>query len=662
MGPGVSLFTYPHMSNLTVSRARATRGLAAALLLALPTLLVAELPPLIPMRDFFRNPETTGYAISPNGEYLAFLAPWENRLNIHVQKIGETEATRITDRTDRDIFSYQWVNDNRLVYAIDRGGDENTRLIAVDRDGGNPLTLTPDEGVRAGIVDVLRDDPQHLIVQHNERLKQVFDVFKVDVDTGELTSLLENPGDLSSFTTDHEGVIRMAVRTNGVDTTYLYRTDADSDWEELFTTNYRDSLNVLQFTYDNEQVYALSNLDRDKLALVVYDPEANEEVEEIFVHPQVDLLGATFSDKQEKLLAVSFAVGKRYFVYFDDAFEAMMTHLQSELPDVEVRLADVSLDETKFLLRTFSDKSLGAYYHYDATTQTLTKLVEISPWLNQQHLADLEPVVYESRDGLFIHGYLMLPRGVAPENLPTVIYPHGGPWARDYWSWNATMQFLANRGYAVFEPNYRGSTGFGKRFLELGFNQLGRKMQDDKTDAVKWLIDQGIADPDRVAIYGGSYGGYAALAGLTFTPEVYAAGISYVGVSNWFTWFDAIPPYWKPYKAMIAEMFGDPENDPELMRSVSPYFHVEQIEDPLLVAQGANDPRVTKEESDQIVSALREKGIDVPYMVKTNEGHGFANEENRFDFYRAMEQFLGKHLGGRVEEGEDILSGLYEAN
>jgi dipeptidyl aminopeptidase/acylaminoacyl peptidase len=280
----------------------------------------------------------------------------------------------------------------------------------------------------------------------------------------------------------------------------------------------------------------------------------------------------------------------------------------------------------------------------------LKKLVEISPWLKEKYMADQKPITYKSRDGLTIHGYLTLPKGAVKKNFPVVINPHGGPWYRDSWGYNPEVQFLANRGYAVLQVNFRGSTGYGRKFWESSFKKWGKEMQDDITDGVKWLIKKGIADSKRIGIYGGSYGGYATLAGLAFTPDLYACGVDYVGVSSIFSWIKAFPPYWKPFLEMVYEMVGHPEKDKELLKAASPFFHVDKIKVPLFIAQGANDVRVPKAESDQMVKALKKRGIDVPYMVKENEGHGFRNEENRFDFYRAMETFLGKHLGGRVEK------------
>jgi dipeptidyl aminopeptidase/acylaminoacyl peptidase len=324
--------------------------------------------------------------------------------------------------------------------------------------------------------------------------------------------------------------------------------------------------------------------------------------------------------------------------------------LERRLPGYEVRLNGCNLDEDKCLVRTFSDRSLGAFYFYDLKSKDFRKLADVSPWLNDQDLVPMKPIKYQSRDGLTINGYLTLPKGVPARNLPVVVNPHGGPWYRDTWGYNPEVQFLANRGYAVLQVNFRGSTGYGRKFWESSFKQWGKTMQDDITDGVQWLIKQGIGDPKRVGIYGGSYGGYATLAGLVYTPDLYAVGVDYVGVSNLFTFMKSIPAYWKPYLEMLYEMIGDPEKDKDLLTAASPVFHSDKIKVPLLIAQGANDPRVNKAESDQMVEALKKRGIEVPYIVKANEGHGFGNEENRFEFYRAMEEFLGKHLGGRVEK------------
>jgi dipeptidyl aminopeptidase/acylaminoacyl peptidase len=336
---------------------------------------------------------------------------------------------------------------------------------------------------------------------------------------------------------------------------------------------------------------------------------------------------------------------ERYF--FDEETKKIYDRVQKEVGDFNVNIPWATKAEDKFIVRVYSDRSLGAYYIYDKTADKLTKIADIGPWLKEDELARMNPIEYKSRDGLTIHGYLTLPNGHTMEtakNLPVVVNPHGGPWARDSWGFNPEVQFLANRGYAVLQMNFRGSTGYGKKFWEDSFKQWGLKMQDDVSDGLKWLAGKGIVDPKRAAIYGGSYGGYATLMGIVKDPDQYSAAVDYVGVSNMFTFMNTIPPYWKPMLDMFHEMVGDPKKDSMSLASVSPVFHVDKIKTPLFIAQGANDPRVNKAESDQMVAALKKKGVTVEYMVKNNEGHGFHNEENRFDFYRAMEKFLGEHL------------------
>lgn len=607
-------------------------------------------PPLIPMKDFFKNPVKTGYSLSPNGEYLAFLQPWEKRLNVFVEKIGSGQATRVTSAKERDISGYAWKGDNRIVYVQDTGGDENYRLYAVGIDGSNPKDLTPFEKVRAQIIDRLERNENEILVGLNQRDARIHDVYRINVNTGEMKMIAENPGNYTGWGTDWDGNLRIAITTDGVNNSLLMRKTEADKFAPVVTTTFRETITPLVFTADNQQLYVATNIGRDKTAIVKYDVDNKKELEKIFEHPEVDVNNVLSSRKRRAILGVSYNTDKTQYHFIDKQRADLQKDLERRLPGYEVRLAGCNRDEDKCLVRTFTDRSLGAYYFYDLKSKDFRKLADVSPWLNDQHLSPMKPIKYQSRDGLTIHGYLTLPKGVPARNLPVVVNPHGGPWYRDQWGYNPEVQFLANRGYAVLQVNFRGSTGYGRKFWEASFKQWGKAMQDDITDGVKWLIKEGIADPKRVGIYGGSYGGYATLAGLTFTPDLYAAGVDYVGVANLFTFIKAFPPYWKPYLEMIYEMIGHPEKDKDLLTAASPVFHSKNIKVPLLIAQGANDPRVNKAESDQMVEALKARGIEVPYIVKANEGHGFSNEENRFEFYRAMEEFLGKHLGGRVEK------------
>ncbi|HZN09826.1 MAG TPA: S9 family peptidase [Pyrinomonadaceae bacterium] len=636
-------------------------ALVLQLLLVFPIAALAQkkaqsketMAPIIPLKDFFRNPTKTAYALSPNGEYLAYLQPWETRLNVFVEKIGSGKAVRVTSAKERDISGYAWKGDNRIVYIQDTGGDENYRLYAVGVDGSNPKDLTPFEKVRAQIIDRLERNENEILVGLNKRLPRVFDVYRINVNTGEMQMVAENPGNYTGWSTDWDGKLRIALTTDGVNNTLMFRNNETEKFAPVITTTFRETISPLVFTPDNKQLYVATNIGRDKTAIVKYDVETKKEIEKIYEHPEVDVTNLLTSRKRRVITGVAYVTDKQNYQFFDKDRADLQKDLERRLPGYEVRLAGCNLDEDKCLVRTFTDRSLGTYYFYDRKAKDLRKLADVSPWLNDQDLVPMKPITYQSRDGLTIHGYLTLPKGVPARNLPVVVNPHGGPWARDVWGYNPEVQFLANRGYAVLQMNFRGSTGYGRKFWEASFKQWGKAMQDDITDGVQWLIKQGIADPKRIGIYGGSYGGYATLAGVTFTPDLYAAAVDYVGVSNIFTFIESFPPYWKPYLEMVYEMVGHPEKDKDLLTAASPVFHSKNIKVPLLIAQGANDPRVKKAESDQMVAALKARGIEVPYIVKSNEGHGFSNEENRFEFYRAMEEFLGKHLGGRVEKASE---------
>ena len=614
--------------------------------------LADHIPPDLPyaVEDFFRLAERTAFQLSPDGQYIAYLAPFERRNNIHVRRIDAEEVLRITHETQRSISSFFWANYQRIVFIKDSGGDEKFQLFAVDKDGQNPRDLTPFPEVTIQIIDDLPDEEHELIIGLNKNNPQLFEPYRINIVTGELQQLATNDDPLAPITswiTDHVGKLRVALRmVGGVNEQILYRRTEEEPFAEVITTNFREGLSPLFFDFDNgDIIYTASNLGRDKIAIVRYDLLKKQEVGPvIFEHPEVDVLQLNYSRRHHVLTSVSYTTWKRQLHFFDEPRRLRYERWREALGNYEIVVASMDKAEEKFLLRTFSDRSLGAYYLFDSNTDNLQLISAVSPWLQEADMAPMQPVSYRSQDGLTVHGYLTLPIGKAAEQLPVVVNPHGGPWVRDSWVYNPEVQLLASCGYAVLQVNYRGSTGYGRAFWEAGFKQWGRRMQDDLTDGVHWLISQGIADPKRVAIYGGSYGGYATLAGIAFTPDLYACAVDYVGVSNLFSFMETIPPYWKPYLDMLYEMVGHPEHDEAQMRAVSPAFHTYKIRTPLFVAQGANDPRVNIDESDQIVQNLRARGIEVPYLVKYNEGHGFHNEENRFEFYRAMLGFLAKHL------------------
>jgi dipeptidyl aminopeptidase/acylaminoacyl peptidase len=597
----------------------------------------------IPLRDFFRNPDQAQFQLSPDGDSISFLQPYRNRMNVFVRPRAGGSAVRVTGETERDVVNYFWKGSGRIVYLKDFKGDENYHVVSADADGGNLVDLTPFDKVRAEIVDDLYDRDDEMIIALNKRNPEIFDVYRVDINNGALTLVAENPGNVTGWVTDHAGRLRLAVTTDGVNTSILHRPDDSTAFETVITNNFKQQIVPLFFDFDNRLLFAASNIKRDKAAIVRLDPATAEEDSVIFQHPEVDVAGLAWSRKRKVYTAAYFVTSKRERKFFDAETEGVFDDLERQLPGYEIDLQSANRDETIFVAAAWSDRTQGVRYLYEADTKRLTKLAEIAPWLDERQLAEMRPISYRARDGLAIHGYLTLPRGAA-KHLPLVVNPHGGPWARDVWGYNPEVQFLANRGYAVLQMNFRGSTGYGREFWQAGFKQWGKKMQDDVTDGVKYAVEQGVADPKRICIYGGSYGGYATLAGLAFTPELYACGVDYVGVSNLFTFIKTIPPYWKPLLDMFYEMVGNPETEKALLTEASPVFHADSIRAPLLIAQGAQDPRVNIEESNQMVAALKKHGIAVEYLVKENEGHGFHNEENRFEFYEAMERFLEQHL------------------
>ena len=625
--------------------------IVAATVTALPSAAQAAAPaPVYPLQDFFRSSPKAFFRLADDGKTLSFMQPTgeARRRNIFVQPLEggqpQGEPRLLTNETARDIGNYFWKGNRTLLYQKDFGGDENFHVVAVDAVTGKVTDLTPYPGARASVADDLPDDPGHVIISHNQRDPKVFDLFRVDVHSGESTLIAENPGDVVGWQTDHQGNVRIAATSEGLNSLLKYRSGATGEFKTIVTTDYKSEVQPLFFTFDDKKFYALSNRGRDKKALVIIDPAKPDAEEVVYQHPEVDLGGAGYSRLRKLLTQADYETAKTRHQFFDAATEALYQRIEAKLPGYEITLQSQTLNEDRFIVAAGNDRTPGARYVYDAKTGRLAKLADINPWIPESGAAIMKPVVYTSRDGLKINAYLTLPAGREPKGLACIVNPHGGPWHRDSWGYNPEVQFLANRGYCVLQMNFRGSTGYGRQFWEASFGQWGLKMQDDVTDGAQWLVKQGIADPKRLGIYGGSYGGYATLAGVTFTPDLYAAAVDYVGVSNLFTFMKTIPPYWTLELDKMYAMVGHPERDKVRLAATSPALHVDRIKTPLLIAQGARDPRVNKAESDQVVKALGERNVQIEYLVKDNEGHGFHNEENQFEFYAAMEKFFARYL------------------
>ncbi len=611
-----------------------------------------EKPPLVALEDFFKNSDKTGWQISPDGDYVSYRSSHLGHMNVFVRKISDSVGTPVTFDSVRNISQYQWKG-NRILYLQDVGGDENFQLFSVSIDGKDQKALTPFPKVRTMILNDLRyvaGKEKEVMIQMNKRDARFFDPYSINIETGETKVLYQNDKNYDSWYTDHNGVIRLAGKTDGVNVTLFHRATEADPFDSLLTTSYKETFAPNFFTFDNKNIYAVSNIGRDKTAIVEYDLAAKKEIRELYKNAEYDVDGLGYSPKRKVLEAAYYTSWKGEQYFLDKDAEADYNKMKDKFKGYEIAIYGNNNEEDKFIVWTGNDKLPAKFYFYDKKTGETKYLATSRPWLKEEDMATMKPIEYKSRDGLTIHGYLTLPKGVEAKNLPVIVNPHGGPWARDAWGFNNEVQFLANRGYAVLQMNFRGSTGYGKDFWLKGSKEWGRKMQDDITDGVNWLIKEGIADKKKVAIYGGSYGGYATLAGVTFTPDLYACAVDYVGVSNMFTFMNTIPPYWEPFKKQMYELVGDPAKDSVLLAEVSPALHVGNIKAPLFIAQGANDPRVNKAESDQVVEALKKRGVEVEYMVKNDEGHGFANENNRIDFYKAMEKFFDKHLSGKPAE------------
>ena len=644
-----------------------SRGSSAALLIALTAGIAAAqsgLPPLIDRQLFFGNPEIASATLSPDGRYIAFRKPFKDTLNILVKKTEEPfeRARLVTNETRRPIPGFFWSRDSKYILFIqDQGGDENFNVHAVNpaeapapgADVPKARNLTEAKGARAVIYDLPRSSPDVIFVGLNDRDAAWHDVYEVKISTGERKLVSTNNAKIASWVFDRAGSLRLALRTMDNGDTEILRV-TPSGFEQVYGCTVFETCGPIQFHKDNQRVYLVTNRgEPDLMRLVLFDPQTKkEELVESDPENQVDFGGAVFSEQTGDLIATSY-VGDRIRLSFrDKTYGADYDWLKKQLPGKELTLAGSTQDERLWMIVASSDTEPGERHLFDRSKKTLTKQYRVFDKLPREHLAAMKPVRYKSSDGTEVPAYLTLPKGVAPKNLPVMIVPHGGPWGRDVFGYNAMSQFFANRGYAVLQPNFRSSTGYGEKFLNAGNNEWGQKMQDDLTWGVKYLVAEGIADPKKVGILGGSYGGYATLAGLAFTPDVYAAGVSIVGPSNLITLLQSIPPYWEAGRKMFHVRMGDPttpEGKKQLERQ-SPLNSADKIKTPLLVVQGANDPRVKKAESDQIVIALRDRGFPVEYLVAPDEGHGFARPVNNMAMYAAAEKFLAKHLGGRFQE------------
>ncbi len=602
----------------------------------------------IPVEMFFKSPLQTGFELSPDGKYYAFRNPVNGVKNLFLKEIGGGEPVQITDSEERDINRFFWGNDSWLLYLQDDSGDEDYRLYRINIKSGATNCLTDFNEAKTKIIDLFRQSDTEIIIGLNKRDPELFDAYRLDFVDGKLEMLVENPGNVREWMVDNAGVVRIAYAD-----ALLYRDDADSEFRKVITVGKDDTFEVRYFTSDNRRVYAYSSIGRDKIAIVEYDLNSGKEVKVLVDDPDYDAFGNdeedhfVYSSNREQLLYAFYAAERGKLHFFDEEMEKIYRAVKSTIGDYEVLFTSFSDDFSRAILLARSDRLEGKYYLYDLENDLLEPLGNSTPWLEETKMATMKPIHFRARDGLTIHGYLMLPNGIEASNLPLVVNPHAGPQWRNSWCFDPYAQLFANRGYAVLQVNFRGSEGYGKKFMRAGFRQWGLKMQDDITDGVNWLVDSGTVDKGRIAIFGWSFGGYASLAGVTFTPDIYACGVDLWGITNYFTFYEGFPPYWKPYLNEIHERWGDPVADYQQMYDTSPVFHVENIRAPLFIAQSVNDSRVRMSQSEQLVDELEKHDKEFEYLLLQGEGHALTNQAKTVELMTRVEAFLDKHIGVR---------------
>jgi len=634
--------------------------------------------PLLDRELFFGNPQISGGQLSPDGKFISFMKPYQGIMNVWVKEFAEPfeNARPLTD-SKRPLYGYTWTEDGKyILFVKDSGGDENMNLFAVDprakpeagQETPSSRNLTPMEDVTARIMHASQNNPDLLWVGLNDRDKAWHDLYQLEISTGDLTLVYQNDDRITGYEFDWDDNLRLLSRTDPAGNTTLLRKEGD-DLVPIYETSVTENAAVSGWDAKNENIYLVTNKgDLDLLTLFKMNPKTKEmELLESDPNQSVDFGGLRLNRNTREIISTSYTDDKTRYYWRDKTWEANYQFLQEKFPGREIAFQSSTHDYGKFLIAVHGDKYAAEAWYFDAKTRELIHQYTPRPELKkvEEHLAPMTSIRYASSDGLEIPAYLTLPTGAEPKDLPVVVLVHGGPKGpRDSWGYNALVQFLANRGYAVLQPNFRASGGYGKKFLNAGDLQWGKLMQDDITWGVKHLIEKGIADKKRIAIMGGSYGGYATLAGLAFTPDLYACGVDIVGPSNIFTLLDSIPPYWEAGRAFLYGMVGDPstEEGKQRIREASPLFSADKISRPLLIVQGANDPRVKQAEADQIVIALRDRGHEVSYLLADDEGHGFAKPVNRMAMYAEIEAFLAHQIGGRYQKEmpDDVANRLEE--
>ena len=600
----------------------------------------------IPVDDFFRTFDKAYYHISPDGKSLSYLKLQDKKLDLFVENLATGNSVQLTHLTEKTISFHFWTSNNELIYYTeDESKDRRSDIFVINKDGSKQVQLSANEKTRLKVIEDQLIDDKYIIVASNKRDSTVFDVYRLNVRNGQMDIAAKNPGNVTEWMTDRKGTLKLAIASDGVNETLLYRENENQSFKPILSNNFQTTFQPVAFAENDQNLlYAISSVNRDKNALVALDLKTGKEKQVLFADDSLNVVDARYSRAKKKMLFVTYESWKKKKYYLDDVSKNTYGTIDELLPGSEWRIVDKNKAENVFVIRTFTDKNPGSYYLYFADQNRLRKLTDINSAIKEDRMSDMKPISFKSRDGLIINGYLTLPRNKKAANLPVVVLPHGGPGGRNSWGYNAEVQFLANRGYAVLQVNYRGSTGYGKAFYVAGFKQWSDKIQQDVNDGANWLITQKIANPKKIAIYGNGFGGYIALNCLYKNPDLYSCGGSNSGVINLFSYLKTIPPFLKSNLQMYYEIIGNPVTDTDYMRFASPVFHADRFKSPLFIAQNPKDPRVNVAEGVQFIKELKKRNVPVTYIEKEEGPNPVLRQQGRTALYKALEEFLKTNL------------------
>lgn len=598
----------------------------------------------VPISDFFKTPENSSFKISPDGRYISYLKPYKEKQNLFIKSLADGKESRATSFADYSVREYSWTYNNQVIINQDIIPNEQFKMYVADISGLKLRELFEENHARMRILTRNRQNPDIITIVMNKRDPANSDVYQLNIKTGEVKLYQQNPGNITDWFPDADGKIRLAKSSDGVDEAILYRPNEETSFRKIISNNFKNSVQPVAFTGVKDNFYALSNVNRDKTALVEIDAKTGKEEKVIFASDKADISDWGYSKNKRRLEYAGWEEAKPEQHFLNDETAQIYKELNEQIKDSEIRIVDRDSAENKFIVSSCTDRNPGTYFLYERDKQKLTKLGDFNSSIVPEEMCSMNAISFKASDGLLINGYLTLPNTKNKTNLPVVVMPHNGPWRRDSWGYNPEVQFLANRGYAVLQINYRGSTGYGKQFYSAGFKQVGGKIQDDITDGTRWLIAKKIANPKKIALMGNGFGGFSALYGISFHPELYNCAVVQFGLINFFTYLKDAPPFFKPYLKMIYEKVGNPETDADQLRAISPVFHADKIKLPLIIFQGAKDPRANISELNQFYRELKRRNVPVTYILNNNERNFFRSERSKMQMYTEIEKFLNNNM------------------